>query len=67
MMLQLNPAFTNNLIESVRAKMPALGMDLDANRSGSSSGKPDRKRYMRAADQARLARNAMVRTMATGS
>jgi hypothetical protein len=28
MMLQLNPAFTNNLIESVRAKMPALGMDL---------------------------------------
>jgi hypothetical protein len=41
MMLQLNPAFTNNLIESVRAKMPALGMDLDANGSGSSSGKPD--------------------------
>jgi hypothetical protein len=30
MMLQLNPAFTNNLIESVRAKMPALRMDLDA-------------------------------------
>jgi hypothetical protein len=34
MMLQLNPAFTNNLIESVRAKMPALGMDLDASSQG---------------------------------
>jgi hypothetical protein len=27
-------------------------------------GKPDRESYTRAADQARLARNAMVRTMA---
>jgi hypothetical protein len=33
-------------------------------KNGSMSGKPDRERYMRAADQARLARNAMVRTMA---
>jgi hypothetical protein len=27
----------------------------------------DHERYMRAADQARLARNAMVRTMAAGT
>jgi hypothetical protein len=33
----------------------------NANEIGLTSGKPDRERYMRAADQARLARNAMMR------
>jgi hypothetical protein len=36
----------------------------NANEIGSTGGKPKRERYTRAADQARLARNAMTRTAA---
>jgi hypothetical protein len=39
----------------------------NANEIGSMNGKPDRERYMRAADQARLVRNVKARTMAAGS